>query len=361
MMVDRSKGRIALRFTASFIAHQIGVLVFSSLPVLTYLYLMKGSSLSATYYGPIAWLTILFYGLYCVFYGYYVALPLADIMRRIRKLAQGQLESTHSHHSINPANKLYREIYRDLADLNATLKTNEQKRMEFEKERQEWASGVTHDLKTPLSYISGYSDLLLAGEQDWTPQERQEFLQIIKGKARYMADLIDDLGMAFRMDEQKTGQFSKEKVEIVELMRRILAECASLPEARDNDFSFTSEVDAMPIWGNGQLLMRAFSNLIINSIVHNPSTTAISVAIARRPHCEIRVTDNGSGMDQLAVEHLFDRYYHGSSTTTNSAGTGLGMAIAKQIIQAHGGTITVDSQLKLGTRYRITLPQADEA
>lgn len=147
-----------------------------------------------------------------------------------------------------------------------------------------------------------------------------------------------------------------EKIELAEFMRRILAEAASMPKAREDDLEIQVSDSPIYIQGNRKLLHRAFSNLLVNSIVHNPPGTKITVQLAEGQMAEIQIADNGSGMDEEDTKHLFDRYYRGTSTDAHVGGTGLGMAIVKQIITAQGGSVQVESEPGKGTVFLVRLP-----
>ena len=282
---------------------------------------------------------------------------MADIVIRIKHLVHGEyLTEKRKARKHAPSARLYREVYENLDTLSMQLQENERKRQEFDKQRQDWAAGVTHDLKTPLSYISGYTDMLLSNQYQWNDAEKIEFLRLIKEKSAYMVELIQDLGIAFRMDQNTVLPFHTEQIELTELIRRVVAETINLPAAKDYDFEILGESKPIFIMGDDGLLKRAFSNLLVNAVVHNPAGTKITVQILKTEQIEICIADDGQGMDEQSVSHLFDRYYRGTSTDMLVGGTGLGMAIVKQIIVAHQGSVEVESKPESGTAIIVRLP-----
>jgi signal transduction histidine kinase len=356
MKINFTNSKLIIRFTLNFILHQILLFLFASTPAVFYIVILKQPE-KLFFVNLTTWLIIAAYFLYCLFYGYYVARPMADILVKIGKLSNGEyLIPVKKKHYRSLFSRLYREVYANLESLSSTLQENERKRQEFEKLRQDWAAGVTHDLKTPLSYISGYTDMLLSDEHEWSADEQKEFLHVIRDKSAHMEELINDLGIAFRMDRDIGVQFSSQKIELVELIRRVVAETANMPSVKDNSFEILGEEEPIYIMGDERLLKRAFSNLLVNAVVHNPAGTAIEVNIVKNTHTEVLITDNGKGMDEQSINHLFDRYYRGTSTDTPTGGTGLGMAIVKQIITAHQGTIDVKSKIGQGTSITLRIP-----
>lgn len=351
-------GRLIVRFTLNFILHQILLCIILSIPAVFYIVVLQESTEQA-FINLTAWLVIALYFLYCLFYGYYFARPLYGIVNKIQKLSNGDYlphvkEGKRKFRF--PSSRLYHEVYANLESLSATLQENEQKRKEFDQLRQEWAAGVTHDLKTPLSYISGYADMLLSEEHEWNKEEKREFSQLIKDKSTHMEELINDLGIAFRMDQSIDIKRTSQKIEIVELLRRVVAETANMPSGEENSFEINDGDGPVYIKGDVQLLKRAFTNLIVNAVVHNPPGTAIKVCIRKKAQAEVVIDDNGRGMDEYTTSHLFDRYYRGTSTEAPTGGTGLGMAIVKQIVTAYEGTIEVVSEVGNGTTTLIRLP-----
>ncbi len=356
MKINITNGKLIVRFTLNFILHQILLFLTVSLPAVFYIVVLKQPE-KLFMVNFTTGVIIAVYFLYCLFYGYYIAWPMADILVKIKKLSSGEfLTLAKKKRFPSFSTRLYREVYANLESLSVTLQENERKRKEFEQLRQEWAAGVTHDLKTPLSYISGYTDMLLSDEYEWSVDEKREFLQLIRDKSAYMKKLINDLGIAFRMDQAIGIKFSSQKIELVELIRRVVAEVANMPSEKDNRFEILGEKEPLHVMGDEGLLKRAFSNLLINAVVHNPAGTSIVVRIKSNSYAEVQITDNGKGMDEQSVSHLFDRYYRGTSTDTPTGGTGLGMAIVKQIVTVHQGTVDVKSKLGQGTSIIVRLP-----
>ncbi|MNI73466.1 Sensor kinase CusS [compost metagenome] len=105
-----------------------------------------------------------------------------------------------------------------------------------------------------------------------------------------------------------------------------------------------------------KLLKRALENLLINAILHNPVGTNIQVSVTKSTFWNVLITDDGTGISQHDISRLFNKYYRGTTTDSQSEGTGLGMAIAHQLVIAHGGTIDVTSQINEGTTIAVSLP-----
>ncbi|SEM92610.1 sensor histidine kinase [Lihuaxuella thermophila] len=257
--------------------------------------------------------------------------------------------------------RTYREVIEALRQLTSALKQNEDNRLRLEKTREEWIAGISHDLKTPLSSVKGYADLLCEEEYDWNREEIRQYARVIRDKAQYMEELIDDLNLTFRLKNEALP-LQRQEQDLVELVRRSVIHLANNPMAADQCITFEPEAEPLYFPVDPKWFQRALNNLLTNASVHNPAGTKISVTVAKRTdkgreEVIISIEDNGRGMDEETRSRLFDRYYRGTHTSVKEAGTGLGMAIADQLIQAHGGRIEIDSSPGKGTKIRIVLRQ----
>lgn len=350
---------LIIRFSLHFIAHQFLMFGILSIPAFIYTVFLHPSTASIQQF--VIWGTMTAYGGYCLFYGYYVGRPLYQIITIIKRLAAGE---DIPEHSFPPSNKwfysrLYRDVFLHLHQLAKNLKASEEKQKELDQLRKDWAAGATHDLKTPLSYITGYSYLLMSKEYTWEEKEKQEFLQRIHEKAQYMEDLLQDLNIAFQIDQTNNIQICPKKMDFIEMIRRTIADVMNMPDAENYSFNMDTNHQSIWIYGDSQLLSRAIMNLLVNVVMHNPPGTHTQLHVFQKnENAILKIEDFGKGIDESTLKNLFTRYYRGTSTAKPTQGTGLGMSIVKQIILAHHGKIDVTSQLEHGTTFTIQIPLA---
>ncbi|MUK90313.1 HAMP domain-containing protein [Ornithinibacillus sp. L9] len=268
--------------------------------------------------------------------------PLVQIIEGIQSLAKGNFRQTYHPKGI------YKQVFQNLNDLSTTLKSNETEQLKLEKTREEWVTNITHDIKTPLASIKGYSELLQDYELDYT--EKKRYTDIILDKSDYIERLIDDLNLTYKL-RSTSVPVKKDKEDLVEVVRESIIQILNHPLYEDVNLDFSTELDAYPFHCDRTLIQRAMINLIYNAIVHNPSDTLIQVSIQQKQeHVHLVIEDHGKGIPREELEDLFTRYYRGTNTGESHKGSGLGLAIAQQIVKAHGGQIEVESKLGVGTR-----------
>lgn len=303
--------------------------------------------------------------LIALFYGRQLGAPLLYIVSWIENLSKGKYEKPFNNWNVKSKRlwrnkskyKTYDELMQALSGLTLTLQRTTEERKVLEKTREEWLTGVSHDLKTPLSVIKGYTVLLSSHEYDWAQDKVRHFSKIMQERVDYMEQLIEDFNITFQL---KNNDFplQLEQKDLVSFLKDNLEQAKRISESKNKKFLFETNREQIYLNMDSKYLNRAFENLIANSIKHNPPGTKIKVTLHEdlfHPRLiRILIEDDGVGMDRETVEHLFDRYFRGTSATFNNSGTGLGMAIARQIIMAHGGDIKINSKPGQGTQYQIT-------
>jgi signal transduction histidine kinase len=233
-------------------------------------------------------------------------------------------------------------------------------REKLEKTREEWLTGVSHDLKTPLSTIKGYIDILAAKKYQLNEAEFDQILETTSQRIEYIEELLADFTLTFQL-KNNALPIHREEENIVELVRESVIDLVNHPEADSYDIQFESMVDEVIDRVDKKWYKRAIDNLLGNAFLHNPKGTRIVVTIDRlEKGYEIVIADNGKGMDEETQARLFERYFRGTHSGSEVSGSGLGMAIAYQLIGIHGGKIKLQSALGQGTEIRIHFSQTSD-
>ena len=228
------------------------------------------------------------------------------------------------------------------------------KERESERTKNELITNVAHDLRTPLTSIIGYLELL-SGPTNLPPEMKKKYLDITYTKAKRLEKLIEDL---FGFTKLNYGKVSMRvsKVDIVKLLSQLLEEF--YPNFMDKNLAYElqSNVPAKIISADGNLLARLFDNLINNAIKYGAEGKKILVKIqSGESIVTVSVTNYGYVIPKDELPLLFEKFYRvEQSRSTNTGGTGLGLAIAKNIVDMHGGTIGVTSDLN-GTVFTVRL------
>jgi len=221
--------------------------------------------------------------------------------------------------------------------------------------KDEFVALVSHELRTPLTSIRGYLELVMdEGEQ--LSKEHREFLKIVDRNADRLLHLVSDLLLVAQADAGRLT-FDWTAVELVPLVTQCVQ--AALPAAEEAgvELVFSSE-SSEPIAGDPARIAQLLDNLISNAIKFTPAGGHVHVVVDSSPDCAvIEVRDTGFGIAPEDQEQLFERFFRTRSANEMAiAGTGLGLSIAKAIVEAHGGSIGVESAENHGTTFRVELP-----
>ena len=228
----------------------------------------------------------------------------------------------------------------------------------LENVRRDFVANVSHELKTPVASIKGFVETLLEGRVD-DPADRRRFLEIIGRQSDRLGTIIDDLLALSRIEQAEgMGDLPLEHVPVADVLAAVVAECGPRADER----SITIEVDSPPRLGaevNAPLLEQALINLVDNALKYSEPGGRVVVAVAPTVDgmLEWIVRDQGSGIGAEHLPRLFERFYRvDKGRSRRLGGTGLGLSIVKHIVQAHGGTVAVESTPGVGSTFRVLLP-----
>ena len=217
--------------------------------------------------------------------------------------------------------------------------------------RKDFIENVSHEFQTPLSAIEGYAALLQ--NQSLTTQKRQEYAARILVNARRLSDLSGNILLLSRLEHQEL-EIQKETYALDEQIR----EAILLFETKWTQKELCLEVDlsAIRYKGNKELLMQVWQNLIGNAVKFVAQKGEIRITLRiEKNDVIVTVADNGIGMSEAVQKRIYEKFYQ-ADTSRTGIGNGLGLALAKRIVDLHNGTLTVASAEGKGTMFTVTLP-----
>jgi len=223
--------------------------------------------------------------------------------------------------------------------------------------KNKFLSIMSHELRTPLTVINGYLSLVLEKDYGHPSQELKEILTVVKEQSRSQLSLIEELLDLTRIE---SGEFKlhREALSVKELIGRAVENFH--PRFQENEFDLTVWVDpAIPaVYWDFQKILQVIQNLFDNSVKFTPAGGEIGISAQfKNAFVEISIRDSGIGIPQDQIPHIFDRFYQGDSSSTRQfGGSGLGLSIVQEIVQAHQGKIFVESGEGKGTCFLILLP-----
>jgi signal transduction histidine kinase len=246
---------------------------------------------------------------------------------------------------------IYSSVYESMKKLKNRLNAAKAEQAKNEKLREEWISNISHDMKTPLTTIKGYAEIMTDPEYEVSPEEQVEFSEIITRNVEVIEGLVKDLNLSRLLKAGKVNMV-KEQIDICQLLK----ECCDNMNIKYKDRIQTNfEHEKILIHADQNYLRRVFLNIICNAFIHNRDDVQVLICCyEKKNNAIIEISDNGKGMSQEDLENIFSRYYRGRASTEID-GSGLGMAIAYEIVKAHQGKIEIKSTQGQGTTFCIYL------
>ncbi len=248
--------------------------------------------------------------------------------------------------------------YRDKQDIPAGMiafipDTIEHERLD--KMRKEFVADVSHELKTPITSIMGYSDTLLEGEYD--EETQKEFIGVIASEARRMARLVTDLLELSRIDSNKK-KIQKESFDLGKMVKECQNKLAIEIKKKNHQVENFVTAEVPLVFADRDDIERVVLNIMTNSIKYTPDGGNIKIYVGFVYNdAYIKIIDNGIGIPENDLNRIFERFYRVDKARSREyGGTGLGLSIAKEILDKNGGSIDIKSEVGKGTEVVIKVP-----
>jgi two-component system phosphate regulon sensor histidine kinase PhoR len=224
--------------------------------------------------------------------------------------------------------------------------------------RKEFVANVSHELKTPITAIAGFSGTLLEGAMH-DPEANQRFLHIINRQVVLMQRIVEDLLLLSSLEQQNASPV-KTWTAVSQIVEETLEACRFRSDERESIIEVEiRNPQELEMLVNGMLIVQALANLIINAITYSEPRSVVKLMIeVDTSQVWMHVSDTGCGIPSDALERIFERFYRvDKARSRRQGGTGLGLSIVKHIVQVHGGTVSVVSEEGAGSTFTITLPR----
>ncbi|WP_374724321.1 sensor histidine kinase [Calidifontibacillus erzurumensis] len=272
----------------------------------------------------------------------FIVSPLLEMKRVTEQLSKGN-------HKI----KLNTKRDDELGDLARSIQLLSDNLHRLKKDRNEFLSSISHELKTPLTYLKGYADI--ARRPNITNEQRDEYLSIIKEEAENVVVLVNNLFELAKMDENQFT-INKQPVRLKDFLEKIRQKFQPAFHEEKIDLkiicppNISVSVDAVRF-------SQVISNLLDNALKHSPANTTVTVEVKQnKTGTTITISDEGEGIPEEDLPNIWDRLYRvEKSRSRSTGGSGIGLAIVKKIVESHGGEISIKSIVNKGTTFTIHL------
>lgn len=268
--------------------------------------------------------------------------PLAQVMAAADEVAEGDFSVRVAEVGPGEFGRLARSFNRMVEELERA-----------DLQRRNLTADVAHELRTPIHIIQGNLEGIMDGVYEPNPQQ----IELLISETRQLSRLVEDLRI---LSLAETGQLQLERDELDgnELLTDVATSFSGQAEVAGVDIQLDIDQESGPIniFGDAGRLDQVLSNLVANALNHTQPGGVIKLRAWRKPgKVFIQVSDNGRGIAAEDLPYIFDRFWRGESS--RGSNSGLGLAIARQLVQAHGGSISVESQENEGTAFTVDLPR----
>jgi two-component system OmpR family sensor kinase len=279
--------------------------------------------------------------------------PLEDVEVTAEQIAAGDLSARMP--DANPHTEVGR-LVTSLNSMLARIETSFEARAESENKLRRFVADASHELRTPLTAIRGFSELYrqgaVAGEEP-----TRELIGRIEGESQRMGSLVEDLLLLARIDQAR--EMESKPVNLSEVVESAVASARAA--GPNHPVTFIGKSEELFALGDEARIHQVVANLLANARAHTPAGTAIDVSIERADDgIRIAVSDNGPGLSVEDQKKIFERFYRAdtSRVRVDGEGSGLGLSIVDAVMKAHGGSVSVQSELGKGATFTLFFPVA---
>lgn len=302
---------------------------------------------------------IFFFAVYFIFFTKRITDYFEKLDRGIEEFSEGNFDINFEIRNEDELSNMARNLNRTTGEIKRIL----DKERNEEKSRKEFITSIAHDLRTPLTSVIGYLQLVMSKAYESRNNEElqlknEEYIRVAYDKAIRLQGLIEDL-FSFTKTDSTELRLHLEEIDVVKLVEQLADECYPSLQDAGLTLEFRKSADVMMIEADGELMARAVANLLTNGIKYGKDGKKLIIKLYRENENSdlyIRVINYGRLIPKKDIEHIFDKFYRvEDSRSIETGGTGLGLAITKNIVNLHGGSINVKSDL-YGTVFEIILP-----
>ena len=302
---------------------------------------------------------IFFFSVYFVFFTKKIVNYFEQIDRGIEEFSEGNFDIEFEVRNEDELSNMARNLNRTTGEINRILA----KERDEEKSRKEFITCIAHDLRTPLTSVIGYLQLVMAKAYESRSNEElqiknEEYVKIAYEKAIRLQGLIEEL-FSFTKTDSTELRLHLTEIDVVKLMEQLADECYPSLQEAGLTLEFKTSAETIKIEADGDLMARAIANLLTNGIKYGKDGKKLIIDLYRENEnsdLHIRIINYGRLIPEKDIDHIFDKFYRvEDSRSLQTGGAGLGLAITQNIVKLHGGCVNVKSDLS-GTVFEIVLP-----
>ena len=278
--------------------------------------------------------------------------PIHRLTKGMEQVSEGKLETRLTFETEHEFIQM-RNTFNEMAE---QMEQNAKDKMEFENRKNTLLSDIAHDLKTPITTISGYATALIDGLVK-SPEKEVQYLEAIKAKSLRMDELIMLLFEYVKLDSVGFA-LSREKLDLAELLRENIALLYTDFETKKMEINMDIPTEAVNYEVDHIQFSRVIANLLNNAIRYNPEGSLVTIKLFVGDCIKIVIADNGAPIGEEIVGHIFEPFVTGDESRNTKSGSGLGLSIAKKVVIMHGGDLVLDHEIndEYTKAFVITLP-----